>query len=133
MLETGLVTGLMEALATLGPVAIVIGTLVVIIIKQQEKSIERIEKQQEEMVETIMNQNGVIVDHLQEDKNNYYQIVQDQGTLLREHGEILKELKTIVQRQEFNQEKIEKHLNDHTLKLEKMETKVDYLDKKLDN
>lgn len=118
-MDAGLLASLFDYLAAFGPTAVIIGALVLILFKQQEKTIDRIERQQVETIERIEAKNDKIVETLQEEKTNYYSIVQEQGTILHE-------LKTIVERQEENQNQMAASIHSQAIQLEVIKTQIEY-------
>lgn len=134
-MEAGLLQSLIQSCIEISPIGFLFGGIAIMYIKSSEAKnkdyidaseaknknyIDSIDEKHRAHIETIENH----VKEIREDKWRYYQLVVDQGATLNEITAIVKrQAETIEQIVEIQQEQVDK--------LDKIESKIEWIDKHL--
>lgn len=145
-MEAGLLQSFIQSFIEISPIGFVFGGIALIFVKSNEAKnkdyVEAIEAKNKDYVDTVDAKNKVYIDaidakhrahietiekhvnEIREDKGRYYQLVVEQGATLNEITAIVKrQAETIEQIVEIQQEQVDK--------LDKIESKVEWIDKHL--
>ena len=123
-MEAGLLQSFIQSFIEISPIGFIFGGIALIFVKSNEAKnkdyIDAIDAKHRAHIETIEKH----VNEIREDKGRYYQLVVKQGATLNEITAIVKrQAETIEQIVEIQQEQVDK--------LDKIESKVEWIDKHL--
>ena len=145
-MEAGLLQSFIQSFIEISPIGFILGGIALMFVKSKEAknkdNVEAIEAKKKDYVDTIDAKNKDYIDaidakhrahiktiekhvnEIREDKGRYYQLVVEQGATLNEITAIVKrQAETIEQIVEIQQEQVDK--------LDKIESKVEWIDKHL--
>lgn len=145
-MEAGLLQSFIQSFIEISPIGFIFGGIALMFVKSNEAKnkdyVEAIEAKNKDYVDTVDAKNKVYIDaidakhrahietiekhvnEIREDKGRYYQLVVEQGATLNEITAIVKrQAETIEQIVEIQQEQVDK--------LDKIESKVEWIDKHL--
>ena len=134
-MEAGLLQSFIQSFIEISPIGFIFGGIALMFVKSNEAKnkdyVEAIEAKNKDYVDTIDAKHRAHiktiekhVNEIREDKGRYYQLVVEQGATLNEITAIVKrQAETIEQIVEIQQEQVDK--------LDKIESKVEWIDKHL--
>ena len=123
-METGLLQSFIQSCIEISPIGFIFGGIAMMYVRSSDAKnknyVDAIDTKHKAHIETIEKH----VSEIREDKGRYYQLVVDQGATLNEITAIVKrQAETIEQIVEIQQEQVDK--------LNKIELKVEWIDKHL--
>ena len=123
-METGLLQSFIQSFIEISPIGFIFGGIAMMYVKSSDAKnknyVDAIDTKHKAHIETIEKH----VSEIREDKGRYYQLVVEQGATLNEITAIVKrQAETIEQIVEIQQEQVDK--------LNKIELKVEWIDKHL--
>lgn len=123
-MEAGLLQSLIQSCIEISPIGFIFGGIAMMYVKSSDAKnknyVDAIDTKHKAHIETIEKH----VSEIREDKGRYYQLVVEQGATLNEITAIVKrQAETIEQIVEIQQEQVDK--------LDKIELKVEWIDKHL--
>ena len=123
-METGLLQSFIQSFIEISPIGFIFGGIAMMYVKSSDAKnknyVDAIDTKHKAHIETIEKH----VSEIREDKGRYYQLVVEQGATLNEITAIVKrQAETIEQIVEIQQEQVDK--------LDKIELKVEWIDKHL--
>lgn len=123
-METGLLQSFIQSFIEISPIGFIFGGIAMMYVKSSDAKnksyVDAIDTKHKAHIETIEKH----VDEIREDKGRYYQLVVEQGATLNE-------ITTIVKRQAETIEQIVENQQEQVDKLEKIESKIEWIDKHL--
>ena len=123
-METGLLQSFIQSFIEISPIGFIFGGIAMMYVRSSDAKnknyVDAIDTKHKAHIETIEKH----VSEIREDKGRYYQLVVEQGATLNEITAIVKrQAETIEQIVEIQQEQVDK--------LDKIELKVEWIDKHL--
>ena len=123
-MEAGLLQSLIQSFIEISPIGFIFGGIAMMYVKSSDAKnkdyIDAIDAKHRAHIKTIEKH----VNEIREDKGRYYQLVVEQGATLNEITAIVKrQAETIEQIVEIQQEQVDK--------LDKIESKIEWIDKHL--
>lgn len=123
-MEAGLLQSFIQSFIEISPIGFIFGGIAMMYVKSSDAKnksyVDAIDTKHKAHIETIEKH----VDEIREDKGRYYQLVVEQGATLNE-------ITTIVKRQAETIEQIVENQQEQVDKLEKIESKIEWIDKHL--
>lgn len=123
-MEAGLLQSFIQSFIEISPIGFIFGGIAMMYVKSSDAKnksyVDAIDAKHKAHIETIEKH----VDEIREDKGRYYQLVVEQGATLNE-------ITTIVKRQAETIEQIVENQQEQVDKLEKIESKIEWIDKHL--